>query len=283
MTDRDGTPAFYAVAIRPLVADLFTPNPVIYWADLLGSAVGGHLCFGLVRLLPVWFPDRPWATGPLRLLAFVGCVILYYRAAMFIHELVHLKRGTFRAFRVVWNLLVGIPLLTPSFTYHPHLEHHRRSRYATHGDGEYLPLSHSPPWNILLYFVRPFVVPFLFMARFALVTPLTWLHAAFRRWVYRRASSVVVNPAYRRPPPLRDTLPWIRVQEALCFLYCWAVVGLTLLFLHRLPIPFLIQSYVTAVCVLFLSAFRTLGQHRWGGRGEAMTLEEQLLDSANYP
>ena len=174
MPERQETPAagFSAIQARPLVADLFTPNPVIYWADLLGSALGGHLCFGLVRLVPFLLPGLPWLSWPLRGLAFVGSVLLYYRAAMFIHELAHLKRGTFWAFRCVWNLLIGIPMLTPSFLYHPHLEHHRRSRYGTADDAEYLPLGHAPPWHILAYLVRALVVPFFFVARFALFTPL---------------------------------------------------------------------------------------------------------------
>lgn len=285
MPDRDGTPAphFSAVVARPLIADLFRPAPVIYWTDFLLSAVGGHLCFGLVRLLPFLLPDRPALSIPLRALAFVACVLLYYRAAMFIHEVVHFKRGTFRAFRVVWNLLCGVPLLMPSFTYQPHLEHHRRTRYGTHDDGEYLPLTHSPPWNILLYLTRPFFVPPLVAARFALVTPLAWLSPAFGRWVYRRASSIMMNPGYLRPPPARGVLPALRLQEALCFLYCWGLLLVPVVFLHRLPLPCLLQAYLTAVGVLFVNGFRTLGQHRWTSHGDQMTLEEQLLDSANYP
>ena len=285
MPERHGTPAagFSAIQARPLVADLFTPNPVIYWADLLGSALGGHLCFGLVRLLPFLLPGLPWLSWPLRGLAFVGSVLLYYRAAMFIHELAHLKRGTFRAFRCAWNLLIGIPMLTPSFLYHPHLEHHRRSRYGTADDAEYLPLGHAPPWHILAYLVRPLVVPFLFVARFALFTPLAWFCPPLRRWVYRRASSVMVNLGYHRPPPLRGALLVLRLQEALCFVWCLGLIVLPLVYLHRLPTPFLVHSYVTAVCVLFLSGFRTLGEHRWNGQGELMTLEEQLFDSVNYP
>jgi fatty acid desaturase len=275
--------SFSANDARPLVADLFTPNPLIYWADLLASALGGHVCVFLVWVLPFLLPGTPWLLWPLRAVAFAGSVLLSYRAAMFTHELAHLKRGTFRAFRCAWNLLVGIPMLFPSFLYHPHAEHHRRSHYGTPGDGEYLPLAHSPPWRILAYFLRPFVLPLLLVARFALLAPLAWLLPPFRRWVYRRASSVMVNTTYHRPPPPRGGLLVLRVQEALCFCWCVAVPVLPLVFLHRLPVPFLVQGYLTAVCALFLSSFRTLGAHRWNSRGGPMTLEEQLLDSVNYP
>ena len=62
---------------------------------------------------------------------------------MFVHEIVHLPEKKFVAFRVVWNLLCGIPFLVPSFTYYTHLDHHRRKTFGTKHDGEYLPL--SPP------------------------------------------------------------------------------------------------------------------------------------------
>ena len=64
MPERNGTGprTFSAVEARPLVADLFTPNPLIYWADFLGAAVGGHPCFLLVRQLP-WLVPAPWG-GP---------------------------------------------------------------------------------------------------------------------------------------------------------------------------------------------------------------------------
>jgi fatty acid desaturase len=274
---------FSAVEARPLVADLFVPNPAVYWTDFLLSIGGGHLCFGLVRLLPWLLPGLPWLAIPLRVVAFAACCLLYYRAAMFIHELVHLKRGTFLAFRCAWNLLCGIPLLMPSFVYHPHVEHHRRSRYGTHSDAEYLPLGHSPPWHILAYFLRPFVTPFLVVVRFALLTPLSWVSPAVARWVYRHASSVVMNPGYLRPPPARGALRVLRLEEALCFFWCAGLVVLPVLFLHRLPTPLLIQAYLTAVCVLVLNGLRTLGQHRWGGQGQEMTMDEQLLDSVNYP
>jgi fatty acid desaturase len=43
------------------------------------------------------------------------------------------------------------------------------------------------------------------------------------------------------------------------------------------------QAYCTAVFVLALNAFRTLGAHRYINDGGEMTFVEQLLDSVNYP
>ena len=86
------------------------------------------------------------------------CACLY-RAALFIHEIVHLPENRFIAFRVVWNLLCGIPMLIPSFTYSTHLGHHRRTMYGTNQDGEYLPLAHMQPWWILIFFTHALSAP----------------------------------------------------------------------------------------------------------------------------
>ena len=63
--------------------------------------------------------------------------LCFYRAVMFVHEVVHLPERNFVAFRVAWNVLCGIPFLLPSFTYYTHLEHHRRKLFGTEHDGEY--------------------------------------------------------------------------------------------------------------------------------------------------
>src|SRR6185295_6615282 len=105
----DGLQANFSLAVaRHIVKDLFAPNPWIYWADFLASLVGGMVCFGLVRHAFTSF-------GLGQVLLFVLCGVLYYRAALFIHEIIHLRAGTFKAFRFTWNLLCEIPFLVPSY------------------------------------------------------------------------------------------------------------------------------------------------------------------------
>jgi hypothetical protein len=72
-------------------------------------------------------------------------------AVMFVHEIVHLPSNRFVAFRVVWNLICGIPFLVPSSTYYKHRDHHRQAAFGTKWDGEYLPLASMSPWWILVY------------------------------------------------------------------------------------------------------------------------------------
>src|SRR5262245_57490804 len=104
-------PAFSLAQARHIVRHLFRPNPVIYWADMLTTALAGHVLFGLVRLIPKLAAGPAWLVMGLQVLCFVACGLCFYRAALFIHELTHLPHKEFKAFRIVWNCLVGIPFM----------------------------------------------------------------------------------------------------------------------------------------------------------------------------
>ncbi|MEX0675426.1 MAG: fatty acid desaturase [Pirellulales bacterium] len=274
MIDPAGTPAFSLAQARHIVKDLFTPNPRVYWADFLLSAVGGMIAFRLVRrdLAPFSIPQG---------IAFVVCSLLFYRAVLFTHELTHLREGTFRGFRAAWNLLCGIPLLMPSFMYYAHADHHMRKHFATEHDGEYLPLATGSPWHILVYLCQPFVIPMIAAVRFLILAPVSWVSPGFREFVHRRASSMVMDPSYIRPLPSRKVLRIFRLQEVLCFL--WTATMAVLLIRGIVPLGFLPTAYLVSVFILFLNALRTLGAHRYTNTGGEVTFVDQLLDSINYP
>ena len=276
-------PALSVAEARAIVADLFRPRPSVYWADFSLTIGAGHVCFFVVWLLPRLLPGQPWLWLPLAALPFAASCLAYYRAAMFIHELTHLRPGSFRTFRLAWNLLCGVPFLVPSFVYDHHREHHRRGLYGTRRDGEYLPPGGRSPGHFLLYLVRAVAVPPLAVVRFLVLTPLSWASPSLRRWVLRHASSVVVDVAYDRTPPTGAALREVCLLELLCLLWCVGVVAVPLLVLGRLPWPFLIQAYLTGVGSLLLSALRTLAEHRWGSAGGELTFQEQILDSNNFP
>lgn len=258
---------------RSIVRDLFEPKPAIYWADFLLSMVVGGICFYSCRQLP------PLSAEQLLLALASACA--YYRASLFIHELTHLRKGSFQVFRITWNLLCGIPFFMPSFLYYTHVAHHARKHYGTPEDGEYLPLGTSPRREILKYLLQPLVIPFLALLRFMVFTPLAWLSPRFRRFVQQHASSMVMDPRYVRPLPSLIELRTWRLQEAACFLY--GVGAAWLFFRGRLPPTLFLQAYLTAVVVLYLNHLRTLGAHRFRYGSEPSTFVEQLLDSVNYP
>jgi fatty acid desaturase len=257
---------------RRVVSDLFEPRPLVYWADFLVSLAVGEACFLLVRRV---------VSLPLVALLYVASVLAIYRAALFIHELAHLRAKSLRWFHVAWNVLYGVPFLVPSFLYTTHWSHHVRKNYATEADGEYLPLASGPAGNIFWYLSQSFFIPFLAIIRFLVLTPLAWCSAGLRRWVRQRASSMIIDPSYVRPLPTRVELRGWRLQEAAVFVYLVAVAGL--LVAGRLPLAFLVQAYATAVGVIMLNAVRTLAAHRYLYGGEEVTFLEQLLDSLNYP
>jgi fatty acid desaturase len=211
---------------------------------------------------------------------YVLTVLAFYRASLFTHELTHLKQDSFRAFRIVWNLLYGIPFLVPSFLYHTHVDHHARRQYGTAHDGEYLPLAAGPRWKILWYLSESFVVPLVAVARF-LIAPVTWFSPRLHTWLARHASSMVIDPAYVRPLPTRQEMKIWRLQETACWAFVTTVA--VLLTLRIIPLGFLFTAYAVSVGVMLLNSVRTLGAHRYRSNGETMTFVEQLLDSVNYP
>jgi fatty acid desaturase len=274
MIQPSSAPEFSLAQARHIVKDLFTPNPVIYWADFLGSAIGGMICFSLVRRRLEPFSIEQG-------IAFVICCLLFYRATLFTHELTHLRSGSFRAFRIAWNLLCGIPFLMPSFMYYTHVEHHMRKHFGTDHDGEYLPLGATSPWHTLVYLCQPLVIPILAVVRFGVLSPLSWFSPRVRDFVNHHASSMVMDPTYLRPLPTRQVLRIFRMQEVLCFL--WIVALAVLITLGLVPPGFIPTAYAVSVAILYLNALRTLGAHRYTNKEGQMTFVEQMLDSINYP
>src|SRR5512146_2150721 len=95
-------------AAANLTRDLNAPNSAIYWTDMLGSALLGYAAlFAAMFVQPAWL-----AIG-----AGLVAILALFRAGSFIHELTHIKKGAVRGFRFTWNLIVGVPLLIPSFMY----------------------------------------------------------------------------------------------------------------------------------------------------------------------
>ena len=258
---------------RAIVGSQFRPRSALYWTDLLVTWVIGIAAYRMVR--------EEWIGWPWRLGLFALSCFMIYRAGLFIHELVHLPVHRFKGFRIVWNLLCGIPFLIPSFVYYTHLDHHRRRHYGTALDGEYLPLSHRSRWWMVGYLAQSLILPLLVVFRFGVLTPLTWLHPTVRNWVHKRASSMIIDPTYVRPLPTHKVLRIIRLQEVGCFAF---IVGFgTLIVIGRLPLFVLGQAYATGVVVTTINALRTLAAHRWLGNGEEMPFLEQLVDSVNMP
>lgn len=258
-----------------LVRDLMTPNPWIYWSDFLFHITLGWAAFFTALFSPLF---SLWQLG-----GFVVAVLALYRSAIFVHELAHLKKGTFRNFRLVWNILSGIPFMIPSFTYDGvHNDHHKPDVYGTAADGEYLPFATRKPTEMVVYVLLSFLIPIALAARFVLLTPISYLIPPLRRIVWERASSLTIDPTYRRAPDaIRNDLNW-QQQELGAFVFGASVIALV--WFGVFPLSVLILWYLIAVSVFILNSLRTLAAHAYRNPGDRkMTLPEQYLDSVNIP
>ncbi|HVU31438.1 MAG TPA: fatty acid desaturase [Sphingomicrobium sp.] len=260
-------------AAANLTRDLNSPRSAIYWADMLGSALLGYAAlFAAILVHP----------AALALGAGLVSVLALYRAGSFIHELTHIKKGAVKGFRFTWNLIVGIPLLVPSFMYEGvHNQHHAKRYYGTPDDPEYLPLALMHPWTLPVFLVAAALAPVGMLIRFAILAPLSMLSPRLRTIVVGRYSGLQINPRFVRPRPEGTFARDWAWQEAACSL--WAIALLAMVATGIIPLrSFLI---FLAVCsgVMFLNQVRTLVAHLWENDGEPMSVTAQFLDSVNVP
>ncbi len=258
-------------AATALTRDIAEARPGIYWPDMLLSAALGYAALaGAIMLTNLWLAA---ASGVIAALAL-------YRALLFIHELTHIHRDALPGFRLVWNLAVGIPLLTPSFMYEGvHTLHHARTRYGTAEDPEYLPLGLMKPWTLPLFLLIAVLLPPALLLRCAVLVPLGAVVRPVRRLVWERFSSLSTNPAFRRRPPEGDMARMVFWQELGASL--WAILLLaSTWWIGWRPLG-IAMAVIAATAVL--NQLRTLAAHLWTNDGEPMTVTAQYLDSVNVP
>jgi fatty acid desaturase len=260
-------------AASELTRDLTAPRPAIYWGDFLASALIGYAALATAILA---------APLAIALVAGVVAVFALYRAGSFIHELTHIKHSDVPGFRFVWNALVGVPLLVPSFMYEGlHNLHHARTRYGTVEDPEYLPLALMKPWTVPLFVAVASLAPVALLFRYAVLAPLSALIPPLRRIVVERWSGLVINPDFRRRPQegeLRRN--WI-VQESAASL--WSIGLLAGVAGGVVPLRAFLIFLGVAAATIVLNQVRTLVAHLWENEGDAISTTAQFLDSVNVP
>ena len=253
--------------------DLNGVRPAIYWSDLLASAVTGYGAMVAAIMLD---------NVGLALLAGIISVLALYRAGSFIHELTHIRSGSIPGFRFVWNALIGIPLLLPSFMYEGiHSLHHARTRYGTIEDPEYLPLALMKPYTVPLFVLISALAPIGLFIRYALLAPLSLVTPSLRKVVVERYSGLIINPEFRRRPPEGQFKKIWYAQEIAASI--WAIALLTVVATGLLPMRAFLIAVAIAAGAVVLNQIRTLVAHLWENDGEVMSVTEQYLDSVNVP
>ncbi len=260
---------------REIVKDLMVPNPFIYWFDFLFNVLLGWCSF--------CFCYRADFFSPIQCVFFFVSILSFYRAVIFIHEITHLRKGTFRLFRVMWNLLCGFPLMIPSFLYQGvHNDHHNIKLYGTRGDGEYFSFVHEGRRKIVLFVLVSFFAPVFFFVRFVLLTPLSYCNKSMRCLVLTKISSFSIDLNYQRTRSSLNSVDMWQVQEIVTCLYGWIFV----LFMLEGFFPYKILGLwcITFGLVFLVNSLRTLAAHCYRYSGEdTLSISEQLLDSVNIP
>jgi fatty acid desaturase len=257
-----------------LTRDLIQPKPAVYWADMGASALVGY-----AALIVAATVSAPW----LAVVAGVVSVLALYRALLFIHEISHVKHAALLHFRLGWNAMVGVPMLTPSFMYEGvHNLHHAKTRYGTADDPEYLPLASMKPWTLPVFILVSLLAPLGLLIRFAVLGPVSWLVPTLRRPVIERFSALAINPAFRRRVPEGEALrQFNRIDLAASV---WALALVALVASGVLPLRAFLIGFGIMSLVAVLNQVRTLVAHLWDNDdGEAMSVTAQYLDSVNVP
>jgi len=260
-------------AAADLTRDLNVARPVIYWADMLGSALLGYAALFAV------IASRSTALG---IAAGLLAVLALYRAGSFIHELTHIKPRSVPGFRLVWNLIVGIPLLIPSFMYEGvHNQHHAKAYYGTAEDPEYLPLALMHPWTLPVFLIAAVLAPIGMLIRFGILTPVSLLWPKLREGIIARYSGLQINPRFRRKPPEGEFKRDWMLQESAASV--WAIALMAMTATGIVPLRAFLIFLGIASGVMFLNQVRTLVAHLWENDGEPMSVTAQYLDSVNVP
>jgi fatty acid desaturase len=256
-----------------LTRDLQRPDPKIYWPDFLGSALVGY-----GALVGAVMAHSPWVA----LVCGVVAVLALYRAMLFIHEVTHLNHAMLPGFHLVWNLVIGVPTMLPSFMYEGiHTQHHTRVKYGTAEDPEYLPLALMKPWSLPLFFVAAVFMPIGQLLRFGVVGPLSPLIPPLRRVVIERFSGLQMNPLYRRRPPEGAFARQWFWEELGASIVAMAIIAAALT--GVLPLHVLAVYLAVIAGVALLNQARTLVAHRWENEGDPLTVTAQFLDTTNVP
>ena len=245
----------------------------VYWRDMIIGAVIAYSAAGIYLGAERF---SVWQIG-----GFLVAVFWLYRVGSLVHEVAHLGGREMTAFKVVWNLLVGVPTLTPStfFTGH-HRDHHTQRVYGTPQDPEYVVnvCPRGSVWNLGLYFLFVAAFPVIVFLRFFLA-PLTFVTPAIRTYTLKHLSAFTFNWKYERPLNRIDRQTFAAL-ELLCWVRAVAIPGAVVM--GATEPSRILQLYLLGATVVIMNQLRQLADHHFEGDGENLTMSEHIQDSCNY-
>ena len=255
------------------VRDLHDPNPSVFWTDLVASSAVGYAALAVAV-------GQPFGSV-LSVMAIALAAMALYRGLCFMHELAHLRQGVLPGFETGWNLLIGVPLLMPSFVYTHgvHQNHHSLGTYGTKDDPEYLPFASSHVMTVT-FAMHSVLIPVVLVLRFVIIGTIGLVVPGLHTRLVARASALAMHPHFVRVPTL------VLLQKARTWQAAIAAIwgmALALAWVGVLPWRAFLVWYVVTAIVSVVNVLRTLGAHHYEGDGHAMDRTEQLLDSIETP
>lgn len=245
----------------------------VYWRDMILGATIAYSAAYVFLTAPAF---SVW-----QIVAFVVAVFWLYRVGSLVHEVAHLGGREMPGFKLAWNLIVGVPTLTPStfFTGH-HRDHHSQRVYGTPQDPEYVVnvCPRGSIFNLLIYFLVVAAFPLLVFLRFFLA-PLTFITPRVRDYTLRHLSAFTFNWKYERPISRLERGKFAAL-ELLCWFRATLIPGAVLMGLT--PWSRMYQLYLLGATVVILNQMRQLADHHFEGSGEKLSMSDHILDSCNF-
>ena len=261
------------VTLQNSEQDFHQVKPWIYWRDMILSATIAYTAAGVYLTAPAL---SLWQIG-----GFLVAIFWLYRVGSLVHEVAHLGGHELTSFKVAWNLIVGIPTLTPStfFTGH-HRDRHTQRVYGTPQDPEYVVnvCPRGSAMNLVLYFLYVAAFPAIIFLRF-LLAPLTFITPGIRDFTLRRLSAFTFNWKYERPIS-RINRKTLAALEIACCLRAWCIPGAVLLGAtepSRIP-----MLYLLGATIVTMNQLRQLADHHFEGDGNKLSMSDHIQDSCNH-
>lgn len=261
------------VTLRNSERDFHEIKPWIYWRDMIIGSMIAYTAATIYLTAPAF---SFWQIG-----SFLVAVFWLYRVGSLVHEVAHLGGHELTSFKVAWNVIVGIPTLTPSvfFTGH-HRDHHTQRVYGTPQDPEYVVnvCPRGSALNLFFYFLVVAIYPLAVFLRFCLA-PLTFISPGIREFVLRRMSAFTFNWNYDRPLS-RINRKTFAVLELACCVRALAIPGAVLLGATAPSRIFML--YFLGAATITLNQLRQLADHHFEGNGDNLSMSDHIMDSCNY-
>ena len=265
---------------RKEIASLLKPfqslNKGIYWADMLISVSIGWGAFYIMYISNNLFVE---------MVSYLVAVFAFLRAIGFIHEISHQSKGRYatfmRAFRRVWNVIVGVPFMISSPFYSCHLVHHSVNTFGTKEDPQYLHVKGHPGKAIGFVLIQAISSCIMLPLRTLILVPLSLIIKPLRIKIEEKMSSIA-EPHYtaKFSDDDKKTLLLNDVQSSM---FWWAVLYLA--YTGILPVVTLIMFMAIIFGVMFVNAYRILGEHTYDPEqysAEKNSSLREFINSYNY-